>query len=163
MKLLKILLLATLPLTCYAVPPVTDEVPTHGHTYTVKQQIMVDAGQDIKKGYDLPMEVEGNTVWTGFKVCLLTLPGIGDPDAEHKPLPRDADVIVQVWVVNQDNGVSTQYYFNHEIESSKSHCSPREVLENPAHIGHKIKVFFRVYNRDERRLFIKLSLGAYSK
>jgi len=156
--------------TIMDMPDIMNDGTTHGTTQTYQFQRMMNVGEDIKQGSYLPQQVKGNTRWTGFKVCLIPFKGIADTDKSHTNLLPSKRVLVQAWVVNQDTGAGTKYYFNHVIDSKTGYCSQREILATKIHFHHKVAVFIRVwyigdeldtYNNEPQ--WIKVALGAYSE
>jgi hypothetical protein len=86
--------------------------------------------------------VEGSTVWTAIKMCIVDV----------SPFDKFS---AQTWIRNMDfnSGIieDNQYYFSHSVNTWKTElCSTNEVQPEPIHVQHNIRPSVKCINYDTK-------------
>jgi len=177
--LISILLTATLLLSSTAQASVMTmpDGSTHTNTITNIYRFDVAPGAEVRNdAYGdvlLPKSIEGNTVYTGAKVCLV--PTIVNTSGVITWMQKETDrIVAQAWLVNKDNnsllvdGVPTvlpnNYYFNSLLYSWKGDGCTEMVFANPVHLMHNVAVVVKCTNLSTSvTSTCKVTISAYAK
>jgi hypothetical protein len=99
-----------------------------------------EKGTLVKVHGDWLEPVEGTTVWTAFKMCVVDVS------------PTDK-FSAQTWIKNMDFGKDdsnlAQYYFSHSVNTWNTEvCSQNETQPIPVHVQHNLRPSLKCINYD---------------
>jgi hypothetical protein len=176
---LKAILAATLLMSSTAqasvmtMPDGSTHTNTITHIYKFDVAPLNEARNDVNGSVYLPKSIEGNTVYTGAKVCLV--PTIVNTAGTITWMQKETDrIVAQAWLVNKDenplliDGVPTilpnNYYFNSLLYSWKGDGCSEMVFANPIHLMHNVAVVVKCTNLSTSvTSTCKVTMSAYSK